>query len=134
MRGILSGTLISFALCLSLTVTPVVADWDSFHRADKNTLAVYGNANLDNVIDEDDIEYVQWILDGKENETKFADANYDGQIGEDDIVHIRAIITGNETELTLLDMAGRAVTVPGSIERVVSAAGLDSTRAWCSRR
>ena len=128
-RKMSSCPMILFALCLSLIITPVVADLDSFHRADENTLAVYGNANLDNVIDEDDIEYVQGILDGKENETKFSDANYNGQIGEDDIVQIRAIIAGNETELTLLDMAGRAVTVPGSIDRVVSAAGLDSTRA-----
>ncbi|MDQ1313728.1 MAG: transporter substrate-binding protein [Euryarchaeota archaeon] len=126
---LLSSILISFALCLSLAVTPVVADWDSFHRADENKLAVYGNANLDNSIDEADIEYVLGIINGTEDDTQFADADYDGQIGEDDIVHIRAIISGNETELTLLDMAGRAVTVPGSIDRVVSAAGLDSTRA-----
>lgn len=128
-RKISSCPRILFALCLSLAVTPVVADWDSFHRADENTLAVYGNANLDNSIDEADIEYVLGIINGTEDDTQFADANYDGRIGEDDIVHIRAIISGNETELTLLDMAGRAVTVPGSIERVVSAAGLDSTRA-----
>ncbi|HPY92924.1 MAG: ABC transporter substrate-binding protein [Methanothrix sp.] len=128
-KNISSHSVILVALCLSVAITPVIADWDSFHRADENTLAVYGNANLDNVIDEDDIEYVQGILDGTEDETQFADANYDGQISEEDIVQIRAIISGNETELTLLDMAGRAVTVPGSIERVVSAAGLDSTRA-----
>jgi len=108
---------------------PSFAYGDSFTRAYENTLTVYGNANLDNVIDENDVEYVRGIIDGTGDETQFADANYDGQIDEDDIAQIEAIITGNETELTLLDMAGRAVTVPRPIERVVSAAGLDSTRA-----
>ncbi|HPY71752.1 MAG TPA: ABC transporter substrate-binding protein, partial [Methanothrix sp.] len=129
MRETFFSILVSFALCLSLVIAPAVADSELFHRASENTLTVYGNANLDNVIDGDDIEYVQGILDGTEDETQFADANYDGQIGEDDIAQIRAIIERNETELTLLDMAGRAVTVPRPIERVVSAAGLDSTRA-----
>jgi iron complex transport system substrate-binding protein len=129
MRKILSRILASFALCLSLAITPVVADWDSFHRADVNTLTVYGNANLDNAIDKADIEYVLGIINGTNDETQFSDADYDGQIGEGDIAQIGAIIAGNETELTILDMAGRAVTVPRPIERVVSAAGLDSTRA-----
>jgi len=108
---------------------PSFAYGDSFTRAYENTLTVYGNANLDNVIDEDDIECVRGIIDGTGDETQFADANYDGQIDEDDIAQIESIITGNETELTLLDMADRAVTVPRPLERVVSAAGLDSTRA-----
>ncbi len=73
--------LVSFALCLSLVVMPAGADGDLFSQAYKDTLTVYGNANLDEIIDEDDIEYVRWIIDETEDETQFADANYDGVNG-----------------------------------------------------
>lgn len=56
MREIL---LISFALFLSLVVMPASADGDSFAQAYEDTLTVYGNANSDDIIDEDDIEYVR---------------------------------------------------------------------------
>jgi len=115
-------------LCLSLVITPAVADGDSFAQAYKDTLTVYGNANMDDIIDENDIEYVQGIIDGTEEETQFADANYDGQINEDDISQIELIIVGEEEELVILDMDNRTVTVPMPVERIVSAANLDSTR------
>lgn len=55
MRETFFSILVSFALCLSLVIAPAVADGAgyAFHRASENTLTVYGNANLDNVIDGD---------------------------------------------------------------------------------
>ncbi len=120
MREIFSGTLIPVLLCLSLVVMPAAADADSFNRAYKDTLTVYGNANLDDVIDEYDIEYVQGIINGTEDETQFADANYDGQIDDDDIAQIELIIADEEDELTILDMDNRTVTVPMPVERIIA--------------
>ena len=128
MRGLSSCTLILFALCLSLAIMPAAADGDSFAKAYEDTLTVYGNANLDDIIDENDVEYVQGIIDGTEDETQFADANYDGEIDEDDIAQIEAIIAGEESELILLDMANRTVTVPMPVERIVSATSHGPTR------
>jgi len=127
-REILSSILISFALCLSLVVMPAGADGDLFSQAYKDTLTVYGNANLDEIIDEDDIEYVRWIIDETEDETQFADANYDGKIDEDDVAQIELIIAGEEDRLVILDMNNRTVTVPMPVERIVSSSRLDSTR------
>jgi len=107
---------------------PAAADANSFAQAYEDTLTVYGNANLDDIIDEDDVEYVRGIIDGIEDETQFADANYDGQIDEDDIAQIELIIAGEEEYLTILDMDNRTVTVPMPVEKIVSAANLDSTR------
>jgi len=120
MREIFSSTLISFALCVSLVVMPTAADGDSFARAYEDTLTVYGNANMDDIIDGDDIEYVQGIIDGTEEETQFADANYDGQIDEDDIAQIELIIAEDEDYLIVLDMDNRTVTVPMPVERIVA--------------
>jgi iron complex transport system substrate-binding protein len=125
MREIL---LISFALFLSLVVMPASADGDSFAQAYEDTLTVYGNANSDDIIDEDDIEYVRGIIDGTDEETQFADANYDGQIDEGDIAQIELIIAGEEEELTILDMANRTVTVTMPVEKIIPAAGYDATR------
>ena len=128
MHKTLSSILILFALCLSLIVMLAAADGDSFNQAYKDTLTVHGNANLDDIIDQNDIKYVQGIINGTEDETQFADANYDGRIDEDDLAQIELIIAGEEKELTILDMDNRTVTVPMPIERIVLAGGVDSIR------
>jgi iron complex transport system substrate-binding protein len=80
---------------------------------------------MDETVDEEDIEYVQGIIEGTNDETELADANYDGQIDEDDIAQIRLIIDGEEEQLTLIDMADRVVTIEMPVERVVLADLLD---------
>ena len=77
--------------------------------------------------DEDDIEYVQGIIDGTKDEPGCR-RQRDGQIDEDDISQIELIIAGVEDELVIFDMDNRTVTVPMPVERIVSAASLDSTR------
>jgi len=83
------------------------------------TLEVFGNANMDDTIDELDVEYVQGIIDGTNEVTELADANYDGEVDGDDISQIELIINGNENELTILDSAERTVTIPKPVEKIV---------------
>ena len=69
-------------LCVSLAFIPAsAADF---------TLQIFGNANMDDTINELDIEYVQGIIDGSKDKTELADANYDGKIDEEDIIPNRA--------------------------------------------
>ena len=118
------------ALCFFLVIMPTdAAGYTEFAWAWGDTLTVYGNANLDDIIDEKDVEYVRGIIDGTKYETAFADANYDGKIGEDDIAQIELIIAGDEDELTLLDMANRTVTVPMPVDRIALAGGQDSLQS-----
>jgi len=105
--------LVASLLCASMAITSGFAS--------DYTLKIFGNANMDETIDEEDIEYVQGIIKGTNDETELADANYDGQIDEDDIAQIRLIIDGEEEQLTLIDMADRVVTVDMPVERVVLA-------------
>jgi iron complex transport system substrate-binding protein len=95
-------------LCLSLAITSGLAS--------ESTLKIFGNANMDEVIDEADIEYVQGIIEGTNDVTELADANYDGEIDEEDITQIELIISREETELTLIDMADRTVTISMPVE------------------
>lgn len=89
------------------------------------TLGIFGNANMDDTIDEDDIEYVRGIINGTNEATELADANYDGRVDKDDIIQIELIIAGEDKELTIKDTAyadatSRTVTVKKPIERIVA--------------
>lgn len=59
------------------------------------TAAVYGNANNDNYLDEDDIEFIKKIIaDGSWNETEypFADANNDGKVDSKDVDYVQGFL------------------------------------------
>ncbi|HPY72443.1 MAG TPA: ABC transporter substrate-binding protein [Methanothrix sp.] len=98
--------------CTMLVIMPAVAS--------DYTLGIFGNANMDDTIDELDIEYVRGIIAGTDEATELADANYDGRIDEDDIAQIELIIAGEEAELTIIDSSGRTITVTYPIESIVS--------------
>jgi iron complex transport system substrate-binding protein len=83
------------------------------------TLGIFGNANMDDTIDDNDIKYVEGIIEGTNEETELADANYDGQVDMNDIIQIELIISGEEKKITVLDSAERIVTVKKPIETIV---------------
>lgn len=49
-------------------------------------LEIYGNANMDEYLNQDDLDYINDIVSGKIEPTKLADANFDGKVDEEDIV------------------------------------------------
>jgi iron complex transport system substrate-binding protein len=82
------------------------------------TLDIFGNANMDDTINADDIAYLQGIINGTNKETELADANYDGKIDEKDIDQIKKIMENEESALSLKDFLGRVVTIKIPVERV----------------
>jgi iron complex transport system substrate-binding protein len=106
----MKGKMLASILALCLMVGISAADF---------TLHVYGNANMDDVIDERDIEYVRGIIDGRYEITDLADANRDGVIDEEDIAQIEAIINSEEKVLWILDGNGEPVAVHKPVERIV---------------
>jgi iron complex transport system substrate-binding protein len=85
-----------------------------------NILGIYGNANMDAYLNDEDIAFLQDIINGKIEPTKLADANDDGKVDEKDISQTEDIINGTERELTIFDSAGRTVTVNMPVNRVVA--------------
>ena len=83
-------------------------------------LDIFGNANMDEFVDENDITYLQGIIKGTNEPTKLADANNDSSIDESDISEIERIIAGNETQLTIIDSADQTITVNMPVDRVVA--------------
>ena len=84
------------------------------------TLNIFGNANEDMNLDEDDVVLVQRIIAGEVPKTRLADANNDGILDESDVDQIRAIIKGTATEIVVLDAYGEAVAVKTPVERLVT--------------
>ncbi|MDR2203569.1 MAG: ABC transporter substrate-binding protein [Nitrososphaerota archaeon] len=82
-------------------------------------LEIYGNANMDDKIDSDDVAYLQQIINGSAAKTQFADANKDGIIDEKDIAQINAIITGKATKLYMIDGSKTDITVSLPANRII---------------
>ncbi|MDY5678649.1 MAG: hypothetical protein SPF21_01690, partial [Candidatus Methanomethylophilaceae archaeon] len=57
-------------------------------------LLIYGNADGDNNLDQDDVKYIEDIISGKKTKTTFADANQDGTINQKDIDLVNTLISG----------------------------------------
>ncbi len=85
---------------------PVTDDPNRETAPAEGRLWIMGNANMDDVLDEKDIEWIQKIIDGKANEVVFnagisdkysvdvrmADANNDGFVDKADIEMVRSLI------------------------------------------
>jgi iron complex transport system substrate-binding protein len=66
------------------------------------TLKIFGNANMDDTIDQKDVAYVESVIKGSNPATNLSDANYDGRIDDKDIDQIRNIINGTEKNITIV--------------------------------
>jgi len=82
-------------------------------------LHIFGNANMDENIDEQDLACIQGIINGKEKATELADADLNGKIDQSDIDQVKSIINGTEKEITIIDSGNRTVKVKQPLERLV---------------
>jgi iron complex transport system substrate-binding protein len=82
-------------------------------------LEVYGNANMDAAVDEEDLTYLTNIISGSATATKFADANNDGKVDAADKDQVAALINGTASSIVLLDGNGKVITVSLPANRIV---------------
>lgn len=104
------------------------------------TLDIFGNANMDDTINADDIAYLQGIINGTNKETELADANYDGKIDQLDLAQIDEIIRGEEKNLTIiqyikpssaLEVTRTPVKVPLPIKSIAALSGTYGPEMLC---
>ncbi|OPX78568.1 MAG: Vitamin B12-binding protein [Methanosaeta sp. PtaB.Bin039] len=108
------ATMLFGLLLLASMILSAAAD-DGF------TLQVFGNANMDDRIDDSDLNYAWGIISGSNRPTELADANYDGKIDEADVDQIKKMIAGTAERLTIRDAQNRNVTLNLPIKRAVGA-------------
>ena len=107
-----SHVFMMLALCFALSAMPC--------SAGDFTLNVFGNANMDDSLDAEDIDYAKDVISGTKEATNLTDANYDGKIDERDIDQITLMINGTEMKLTFIDDSDRIVTVHKPIQRIAT--------------
>ncbi len=100
----------------AMVIMPAVAS-SSF------TLNIFGNANMDDTIDQADIDYIEGVIKGSNEPTNLSDANHDGTVDQKDIEQITQIIQGDEDTLTLIDTANRTITLKMPIKKIVAVTG-----------
>ncbi len=100
-------------------------------------LWILGNANMDDKLDNDDVQYIQDIIDGKANEILFnadlsewsvtarmADANNDGKISQADIDKVKSLIAATKDspkqELYYVDVDGAVNCMHYPVKTIIS--------------
>ncbi|HPW74151.1 MAG TPA: ABC transporter substrate-binding protein, partial [Methanothrix sp.] len=82
-------------------------------------LHIFGNANLDDDINDQDLEYLERVIEGTKEPTWLSDADNNGKIDESDISLVKSIISGVPSEITIVDSDNKTVTVKQPLERLV---------------
>ena len=106
--------------CFTLIALSLLCPAASADEGGQDLLSVFGNADMNDRIDEADAIYVQAVIDGMSKATKLSDANIDGRIDSQDIERINEIIRGEETELAVSDSIGRNVTVSPPVKSIIA--------------
>ncbi|MCQ2079557.1 MAG: dockerin type I domain-containing protein [archaeon] len=60
---------------------------------DETRLTIYGNANLDDSIDNDDVAYIEAVINGSGKKTAYCDANQDGKVDSEDVEIVKKFIS-----------------------------------------
>ena len=83
------------------------------------TLQIFGNANMDEIIDDADISYLEKVIKGEADKTKFSDANNDGMVDEKDIDQVQKIIDGIEEFLVVFDDTARSIKITEPVKSFI---------------
>lgn len=83
------------------------------------SLNIFGNANMDNTINEQDVNYLDAVIGGTKAATNLSDANCDGSIDDKDVELVKEIIKGDEKKISVIDESGKKVTIKEPLKRIV---------------
>lgn len=115
MRPYILLTLFLLASALALSASLAISADSSEY-----TLGIFGNANMDEAVDDQDIDYLKGVIDGSNPATNLSDANCDGLIDDQDLDQVQKIVDGSESEIVILDAQKRNVTLTVPIKRAVA--------------
>lgn len=73
--------------------------------ASEYLLQIFGNANMDDTIDEQDIDYLKGVIAGTNPVTNLSDANYNGAIDDQGLSRSRRLLAGRNGDYA--DRLGR---------------------------
>ena len=83
------------------------------------SVQIMGNANQDEMVNDQDIALVKDIITGKAQKTPLTDANNDGIIDQKDIDQIQKIIDGTEDIIYYINLNGEVASVKHPLNKIV---------------
>jgi len=92
--------------------------------ASDSTLQIFGNANMDEQIDDADKDLLEEIIAGSKVPTNLSDANQDGKIDSSDIDLVDRLLNHELANITIIDSANRTILLEIPVE---SFAGLHTS-------
>lgn len=97
---------------------------DSKGKKTDNTngrLMVYGNANNDDYLDNDDLKMIESVIkgDAKESDYPYSDANHDGEVNDDDIEFVKRMIKREAMTIHAVNGFGDTVDIKYPIKGCV---------------
>lgn len=111
--GFMKGVIIALITLCCMTMAVSASGMDF-------TLYIFGNANGDMDIDQQDIDLINEIAAGKTDTTPLADANQDGKVDSADADQVKKIIDSTATEMWVQDSFENAVRVKTPVNRLIS--------------
>ncbi|HOV81933.1 MAG TPA: hypothetical protein PLQ01_04535 [Methanothrix sp.] len=114
----MATVLILLASSIAWAALPCDENEDGF------TLQIFGNANMDEQIDEFDRDLLKEIIAGSKEPTDLSDANRDGKIDSSDIDLVDRLLKYEPASITIIDSANRTVSMDIPVE---SFAGLHTS-------
>lgn len=102
-----------FAICTWLALSAALVSSSEY------TLDIFGNANLDDRIDEADVAYIEGTVKGELQPTYLSDTDGDGSVTESDVEQVLKIINGSEEQIILIDDSNRTVKINMPVDSVV---------------
>jgi iron complex transport system substrate-binding protein len=106
-----------FFLLFILTSSALLAVVPAF--GSDYTLEIFGNANMDGIIDEMDITYIEGVINARNIPTLLSDANGDGIVDDRDAEQVEKILKGTEEQIILIDDANRTIKIDMPVKSVV---------------
>lgn len=116
-KKIVAVALVIVLVVAATAIYVVTNDGNSIPRKSTDgvdvTVPIYGNANNDSYIDQDDIDLINSLMKNGWDPVQYpyADANLDGFITEDDIVIVQKVIDKQSTTLNYMSHFGTVMSV-----------------------
>jgi|WetSurMetagenome_2_1015567.scaffolds.fasta_scaffold02027_6 iron complex transport system substrate-binding protein len=107
------------ALLILATFYAALGAASAGQNSDSFSLNVFGNANMDNTIDEQDVAYLEEVIAKTKQATNLSDANLDGSIDDKDVQLVKEIIKGDEKQISVIDESGKTLTIKEPLNRIV---------------
>jgi len=83
-------------------------------------LTIFGNANLDDYLDQRDVGYLEGVVNGDNEKTMFSDTNGDGVVDQRDVDYLKSILNHTAPRIYYLNVNRKVASVAAYPEKIAA--------------